>query len=607
MDIRKYLEMGVSLPLGISGENGIESGEFGYGDWASLYGEGVLSINHQRPGDSSPYPVGLTTSGHIAHWDVTAADVQYSGHGRIQVVYAVNGVMKKSMTGTTVIEPSLGENVGADPAIQSYIDTMVEIKDEAYQSMVTAVNAKDVAVQKAADILDLTADASINNAVGTPTVSVSVSQDGDHKNMSFSFQNLKGEPGEITEEELAEAINGVKTSAWITEDNFTETTVPKVVKDYVTPEMYGAKGDNTADDTEAIQDAINSGLPVYIPNKRYKTTSKIEIPNTCPTIHSEGIVAYTGNDYAFELVSCVGKKYQFGRIYASNGGCLKMDSSRGWQQYLDIYFREFRASTNCVYIYIPTSWINEIRFFEGEFAQGAYGVYADNTTSVFKGHYIFSEIGFEGVTTGIYLSQKFSNIACYGCRMEETTVNLVETNMTTVDSGNSFFWYGRLYASFLTKAKKLPIYIYGTYYNTDGSAIASQGLVMDQCFYGDIKNRQYYDGSSWASSNYEKTLTNSMLQLYGNYIRYPDVDDGQSCVVNIDMDAIMTTAVVTNTIMLNLTVMAGGTLTIQTSSGTTIKTYAPSSSFWGKKLKISYIANWGLVLEEPSQTYVLGV
>ena len=187
MDIRKYLEMGVSLPLGISGENGIESYEFGYGDWASLYGDGVLSINHQRPGDSTPYPVGLTVSGHIAHWNVTAADVQYSGHGRIQVVYMVNGIVKKTMVGTTLIEGSLGENVGADPAIQSYIDTMVAIKDEAYQSMVTAVNAKDVAVQKAADILDLTADASINNEVGTPSVGVSVTQDGDHKKMSFSF------------------------------------------------------------------------------------------------------------------------------------------------------------------------------------------------------------------------------------------------------------------------------------------------------------------------------------------------------------------------------------------------------------------------------------
>lgn len=38
---------------------------------------------------------------------------------------------------------------------------------------------------------------------------------------------------------------------------------------YVTPQMYGAKGDGSTDDTRAIQDAINSGYNVFFPKATY--------------------------------------------------------------------------------------------------------------------------------------------------------------------------------------------------------------------------------------------------------------------------------------------------------------------------------------------------
>lgn len=47
---------------------------------------------------------------------------------------------------------------------------------------------------------------------------------------------------------------------------------------YVTPEMFGAKGDGVTDDTEAIQKAVNSGFVVYFdPHKCYGITSTIHL------------------------------------------------------------------------------------------------------------------------------------------------------------------------------------------------------------------------------------------------------------------------------------------------------------------------------------------
>jgi hypothetical protein len=197
MDIRQYIEMGIPIPIGVSGENNVDSYKFGYGDWASLYGDGVLSINHQRPGDEHPYPCTITTEDFIATWEISATDTQYSGYGRIQVVYMVNGTVKKTMIGNTLIESSLGENIGAVDPIASYIDTMVALKDETYGYKVEAKASADTASQKAQDVLGLTAEATVNNAVGTPSVGVAVTQDGDHKKMSFSFENLKGETGDV--------------------------------------------------------------------------------------------------------------------------------------------------------------------------------------------------------------------------------------------------------------------------------------------------------------------------------------------------------------------------------------------------------------------------
>lgn len=63
----------------------------------------------------------------------------------------------------------------------------------------------------------------------------------------------------------------------LTDAKFSAELKLKALKDYVTPQMYGAKGDGIADDTDAIQAAIDSGKYVLLPYGTYLISRTIEI------------------------------------------------------------------------------------------------------------------------------------------------------------------------------------------------------------------------------------------------------------------------------------------------------------------------------------------
>lgn len=79
----------------------------------------------------------------------------------------------------------------------------------------------------------------------------------------------------------------------------------------VTPQMYGAKGDGTTDDTEAFQAALNSGFDVYIPtgnNELYLITNTLTVPNTCKRIFGDSVShggTYQSGQIKFDLTNTV--------------------------------------------------------------------------------------------------------------------------------------------------------------------------------------------------------------------------------------------------------------------------------------------------------------
>lgn len=104
--------------------------------------------------------------------------------------------------------------------------------------------------------------------------------------MQGAIDEVSGDVAEVNGrlqeyEEIFTGDVGESVSNWLDEHPEATTTVEdrsltekKLVVGtlgFVTPEMYGAKGDGQTDDTTAIQSAVNSGFPVRFGEKKYKT------------------------------------------------------------------------------------------------------------------------------------------------------------------------------------------------------------------------------------------------------------------------------------------------------------------------------------------------
>lgn len=79
----------------------------------------------------------------------------------------------------------------------------------------------------------------------------------------------------------------------LTESKFADSLKLKTIKEYVTPEMFGAVGDGVTDDSIAMQSAISSNKTVYLTNnKTYLITSPLTISydNTLIDGHNAKII-----------------------------------------------------------------------------------------------------------------------------------------------------------------------------------------------------------------------------------------------------------------------------------------------------------------------------
>ena len=205
----------------------------------------------------------------------------------------------------------------------------------------------------------------------------------------------------------------------------------------ITPEMFGAYGDDDHDDTSSIQAAIDTDEFVTFLQKTYKTTYPVEIHNKNNWIMDaeNAVIDYTGNNYAFYINASRNIRMKFNVINAVNGGCLYLHSHNveDYVQYINIEFLQFRSLTNCIYGYVTnTGWVNEIRVHNGRFIAGANGCYLFKDGAVdTMNHWNFYNVGIEGVTTGFYFNNastsRIADMTFVGCRYNESYETLIKT------------------------------------------------------------------------------------------------------------------------------------------------------------------------------------
>ena len=155
----------------------------GEDDGETVY-KAVIGVNKRaKPSDLEPTPVqqdAITQA--IAALNVaveqTAADVVAAGESAEAAANSAEAAGQAK-----------------DDAVEAK-DKAVEAKNAAETAQGKAEDAQRAAEQAAGSVLGLTADATVDANVGTPSVEVDVSTVSDHKNMTFTFKNLKGQPGE---------------------------------------------------------------------------------------------------------------------------------------------------------------------------------------------------------------------------------------------------------------------------------------------------------------------------------------------------------------------------------------------------------------------------
>lgn len=175
----------------------------------------------------------------------------------------------------------------------------------------------------------------------------------------------------------------------------------------VTPQMYGAAGDGNADDTGAIQSAIDSGKPVYLPQGEYRITEPLVITDkTFWNFYAQdAVITYTGTGYALRILNATHCRIELGLVNALNGGGVEFysDSIRSWNQYVTLEFEAIRCASDC--IHAETSgegWSNENRIHGGRFLAGENGFHAVSRSQHTINGWKFYDCGIEGVNTGFW-------------------------------------------------------------------------------------------------------------------------------------------------------------------------------------------------------------
>ena len=176
--------------------------EYDFSRWVEKFGAGTVGWTIRRSRDASAYMLPNEVDGTVTRITLTETESQYAGVGALEVFFINTGETQKRISKKFVFEViSSLQNISDPPKEwKSYVDAVHE----------DALKAEEASQS----ILDLTASATVDSFVGTPSVSVEVTTEDDHKNMAFAFSNMKGEQGET-----GNGISNVSVEKTATVDN----------------------------------------------------------------------------------------------------------------------------------------------------------------------------------------------------------------------------------------------------------------------------------------------------------------------------------------------------------------------------------------------------
>lgn len=233
------------------------------------------------------------------------------------------------------------------------------------------------------------------------------------------------------------------------EDTDTGTIIqndPVNVDTYTTPQMYGAKADGVTDDTDAIQQAINSGKSVYLSSGTYIISQPLVIDGKhfWSFYGGDATIRYAGEGYAIRVLMVENCRIEVGRIISPNGGGVEFysESADSWSQYVALSFNWIECKTDCIHVEVLNDgWSNENQVYGGRFAGGENGVHIHHTGADNVNGWKFYNCGIEGVTNGFLFNAGegfIHSIAIITPRYEESH----ETILKTVGSVFDCLWIG---------------------------------------------------------------------------------------------------------------------------------------------------------------------
>lgn len=389
-------------------------------------------------------------------------DVQSEINAKLQEMYE-NGSLAEAIASSAAIIPAVNnhlntmaadgtltdivkETAQVPPAVTQYLNTvdgyekLSNATAEKINNMATSGELGTV-ISGATDLQKTTTDWLHDNVtpVGSAVVvDKSLTIEGaaaDSKATGNSIDSLKNDLNELQNGGYVadQQQIGQKVNAWLDEhpeatttvqdnsltlDKFTNELKLYTVKDYVTPQMFGAKADGETNDSKAIQDAIDSGRTVFLPKGIYNigentlNFSKFDQGHSYSFIMDiNAVINYSGTNCAVKILKYGISEFKIGTINAENGDGINTvsDHYTNGGGYLTIIGGLIRAGKNAIIAGTSrtTGYSNEIKIYDTNLIGGEYGFHVVNyinagphEENTYINHYKLFNVSFGGMTTG---------------------------------------------------------------------------------------------------------------------------------------------------------------------------------------------------------------